>query len=96
MTTNVSLPPALEEFARDCVSEGRFSSVSEVVREALRLLQAREERRKQLGQMLQDVQDRADREGTHSLESVLAEMDEIIDKAEAKQAGIKKVSKRRA
>ncbi|HEY1795540.1 MAG TPA: type II toxin-antitoxin system ParD family antitoxin [Stellaceae bacterium] len=40
MTTNVSLPPALERFARGCVAEGRYSNGSEVVRSGLRLLQA--------------------------------------------------------
>ncbi len=85
MTTNVSLPPALEEFARACVAEGRFSSVSEVVREGLRMLQAREERRKQFGQMLQDVQDRADREGTYTIDEVVAEMKATAEKARRKR-----------
>ena len=35
MTTNVVLPPALEKFARDCVADGRYSNVSEVVRSNL-------------------------------------------------------------
>lgn len=37
---NVTLPRHLERFARAEVSAGRFSSVDEVVREALRLLEA--------------------------------------------------------
>jgi antitoxin ParD1/3/4 len=36
---NVSLSPELEKFVRDSVSTGRYTSASELVREALRLLQ---------------------------------------------------------
>ena len=32
MATNVHLTPELERFARDCVTEGRYNNVSEVVR----------------------------------------------------------------
>jgi antitoxin ParD1/3/4 len=78
MTTNVSLTPVLEEFARDCVKDGRYTSVSEVVREALRLLQEREERRKRFNAMLQGVYTDVERNGTHSLEEVIASMDKII------------------
>jgi antitoxin ParD1/3/4 len=38
MTINVSLTPQLEELVREKVSSGRYNSVSEVVREALRLM----------------------------------------------------------
>ena len=40
---NVSLTPALEKFVQDKVASGFYSSVSEVIREALRLLVAKEE-----------------------------------------------------
>lgn len=36
---NVSLTPELEKFVSDKVSAGRYNSASEVVREALRLLE---------------------------------------------------------
>ena len=36
---NVSLTPELERFADACVQSGRYNSVSEVARAALRLLQ---------------------------------------------------------
>ena len=45
MDTNVSLTAELERFARDCVDSGRFTTVSEVVRTGLRLLQDAEQRR---------------------------------------------------
>ncbi|EQD52556.1 addiction module antidote protein [mine drainage metagenome] len=42
MTMNVSLTPQLEELVRKKVDSGRYASASEVVREALRLLDAYE------------------------------------------------------
>lgn len=39
---NVSLTPELENFVQDKVSSGRYTSASEVVREALRLLEEHE------------------------------------------------------
>lgn len=42
MTMNVSLTPQLEELVRRKVDSGRYTSASEVVREALRLLDAYE------------------------------------------------------
>ena len=81
MATNVHLTAELEEFARDCVSSGRFNNVSEVVRAGLRLLQADEDRRQAFTAMLRDVRTEADRDGTHSVEDVLAEMDTVIEQA---------------
>jgi antitoxin ParD1/3/4 len=43
---NVSLTPELEQLVQDKVSSGLYNSASEVVREALRLLQERDEVRK--------------------------------------------------
>ena len=39
MTLNVSLPKALEDRVREQVASGRYGSASEVIREALRLLE---------------------------------------------------------
>ena len=39
---NISLSPALEKFVQDKAASGLYSSVSEVIREALRLLAARD------------------------------------------------------
>ena len=41
-TMNVSLPPELEAFVDSRVASGQYQSASEVVREALQLLQERE------------------------------------------------------
>jgi len=42
---NVSLTPQLERFVQDKVAKGRYNSASEVVREALRLLEEHERSR---------------------------------------------------
>jgi antitoxin ParD1/3/4 len=79
MATNVHLTPELERFARDCVTEGRYNNVSEVVRSALRLLQEQDEQRRYLLTLVREAETEAEREGTSTLEDVLAEMDAIID-----------------
>ena len=81
MATNVHLTPELERFARECVEEGRYNNVSEVVRSGLRLLQESEERRQHFKTMLQEAEAEAARSGSVALEDVLAEMDEIIASA---------------
>ena len=79
MSTNVHLTPELERFARDCVAEGRYNNVSEVVRSALRLLQELEEQRRQFTGTL--IAAEADREGTVTVDEVRAEAQAIIDAA---------------
>ena len=81
MTTNVSLTPELERFARECVEGGRYNNVSEVVRSALRLLQEAEQRRHEFRKMLQEVEAETDRDGALSVDQVLQEMDKAIDDA---------------
>jgi antitoxin ParD1/3/4 len=44
-TVNISLPPELDAFLQSCVKSGRYQTSSEVVREALRLLQHQENER---------------------------------------------------
>jgi antitoxin ParD1/3/4 len=79
MATNVHLTPELERFARECVAEGRYNNVSEVVRAALRLLQDLDEQRRQFTAMLDDAIEEADREGTFTVEEIRTEMQAIID-----------------
>ena len=79
MTTNVYLPPALEKFARECVADGRYNNVSEVVRSALRLLQEQEEARRQFTATLREAEEESDRDGWHTFEEVRAEAQAIID-----------------
>jgi antitoxin ParD1/3/4 len=56
MPLNVNLTPQLEELVRHKVSSGRYNSASEVVREALRLMEAQDELRSlRLEQLRRDI-----------------------------------------
>jgi antitoxin ParD1/3/4 len=79
MATNVHLTPELERFARQCVADGRYNNVSEVVRSALRLLQDMEQQRRQFTAMLDEAMQEADREGTFTVEEVRTGAQAIID-----------------
>jgi antitoxin ParD1/3/4 len=84
MTTNVSLTPELERFAKECVEGGGYNNVSEVVRSALRLLQERERRRDAFEASLREAEEEADRDGWHAWEDVEAELERIIEAAESR------------
>lgn len=79
MTTNVSLTPELERFAKDQVASGDYGSVSEVVRDALRILKTRRDAKAAFMAHLREIQEDADKNGTYSIEEVMAEMDAIIN-----------------
>jgi len=87
MGVNVSLTPELEAFAKACVAEGRYNNVSEVVRQALRLLQDAEERKRLFMASLEAAVAEADRDGYVDLDDAMAEVDAIIETAERCQAG---------
>ena len=58
---NVSLTPELEKYVADKVASGRYTSASEVIREALRLLEREEKSRKeQLDEFNRELQVRID------------------------------------
>jgi antitoxin ParD1/3/4 len=58
MTLNISLTPQLEEMVRQKVSGGLYNSASEVVREALRLMEAQDRLQAiKLEQLRQDIRD---------------------------------------
>lgn len=83
---NVSLTPELEEFVQAKVETGRYNSASEVVREALRLLEGHEQARAvQLAEFNKELSRR------------LASLDrgEQIDPAEARVRMQKKSEQRR-
>ena len=65
---NVSLTPELEKFVQKKVDSGRYTSASEVVREALRLLEKK---------------DQHDAEREEALKAFQAEMDRRITEADA-------------
>jgi antitoxin ParD1/3/4 len=51
--TSISIGNHFEEFIKDEVKSGRYSSVSEVIRSALRLLEREEKKEKELIKALQ-------------------------------------------
>jgi antitoxin ParD1/3/4 len=58
---NVSLTPELDKFVADKVASGRYASSSEVVRQALRLLEEQEQSRaSRLEEFNRDLQRRID------------------------------------
>lgn len=67
---NVSLTPELEKLIQKKVDSGRYTSASEVVREALRLLEKKDQR---------------DAEREKALKAFQAEMDRRIAEADAGQ-----------
>jgi antitoxin ParD1/3/4 len=64
-TMNISLTPQLEKLVQDRVKSGRYTSASEVIREALRLMETHDRALDQgLAQLQSDVQ-----EGLRDLEA---------------------------
>ena len=86
MTMNVNLSPQLEEMVKAKVASGIYTSASEVVREALRLMEHQDKLRSlQLHHLRSDIQ-----EGLSSGEPTPWKPDEI------KQDGRKRKASRRA
>ena len=86
MSTNVHLTPELERFAKECVTAGRYNNVSEVVRSGLRMLQDAEDRKRAFMASLEEAREEAERDGWIDADDALAKVDEIIRKAEERQA----------
>jgi antitoxin ParD1/3/4 len=73
MGMNVNLTPELEELVRQKVASGRYSSASEVVREALRLMEEKDKLlHAKLDQLREDI-----REGRESGPTVPWDPEEI-------------------
>ncbi len=85
---NVSLTPRLEKYINRKVKEGKYQTASEVVREALRLLQERDEKIEWLRAQLRPALEAADRREFSELT-----MDEL--KAEARRRFALKNRKRK-
>ena len=82
MPMNISLTPHLEKIIRDKIASGSYTSASEVVREALRLLEQEDQlRAMKLQSLRRDIQD-----GLDSGPSV------VFDPQEAKRAAREKKS----
>ncbi|MEG4572435.1 type II toxin-antitoxin system ParD family antitoxin [Microcoleus sp. N3A4] len=80
---NVSLTPELEKFVRQKVKTGRYLSVSEVIREALRLLEERDmQRQMRIEKLRREVAvgiEQSDRGEIFDGEEVVAEILEEIE-----------------
>lgn len=79
---NVSLTPKLEQYVKQKVAAGMYNSVSEVMREALRLLEERDALKEMKLEALQrDIQEGID--GLDRGEGTPLNMDDIKAKARA-------------
>jgi antitoxin ParD1/3/4 len=83
--TAVDLTPELERFVEACVTSGRFADAGEVVRAGLRMLREAEERRLAFVRSLDEARAEAERDGWFTVDEVMAEIDAIIDEAEAER-----------
>ncbi len=55
---NISLTPTLEKFVQDKVASGLYNSVSEVIREALRMMASKDEMiRKRFAQLNNEIEE---------------------------------------
>ena len=82
MTMNVNLSPQLDEMVRQKVASGLYTSASEVVREALRLMEQQDcIRAAKLEQLRHDIRD-----GINSGESTPWNPDEIKQEGRKKRA----------
>jgi antitoxin ParD1/3/4 len=91
-TVNISLTPELEEFVQSRVSSGRYQTASEVVREALRLLERQEKERDEGFERLKEKLERgaaeADRGELLDGDEVFNELRELIEeRRRARQTG---------
>ena len=84
---NVSLTPELEQLVKDKVSSGRYHSVSEVMGEALRLLEERDRlQEKRIAELKAKIQvgiEELERGEGIDGEEVFAEIEEDIRRAQA-------------
>ena len=84
---NISLTPELEQLVKDKVSSGKYHSVTEVMGEALRLLEERDRIRDQrlaeLKAKIQEGIEASERGEVVDGEQVFAEIEEDIRRAEA-------------
>jgi len=87
-TVNVSLTPELDAFLQSRVNSGRYQTASEVVREALRLLEHQERTREtalqELKAKLQHGAAQAERGELLDGEEVFEELKTLIDKRRRK------------
>jgi antitoxin ParD1/3/4 len=85
MTMNINLTPQLEEMVRQKVASGLYTSASEVVREALRLMEEQDRLRAlKMDQLRRDIQD-----GINSGTGTLWSAEEIKEAGRVRRAARK-------
>ena len=75
-TVNISITPELDTFLQSRVESGRYQTTSEVVREALRLLERREQER---DEALFHLKERLERSAGQAERGELIDGDEVFD-----------------
>ncbi|MFN7931914.1 MAG: type II toxin-antitoxin system ParD family antitoxin [Bryobacteraceae bacterium] len=100
-TVNISLTPELDKFLQKRVKSGRYQTASEVVREALRLLERQEREREKDHERLRAKLDRGVSQATRGEllidEDVFAELREMIEerrRTAVKPTGTRKSSRK--
>ena len=87
---SVSFTPQQAEFLASCVASGRYQSTSEVVREAIRLLEDHHARREaevaRARELIQEGADQLDRGEVVDGETFFREWDEELDAAQRGEA----------
>jgi len=82
MTLNINLTPQLESMVRKKVASGLYNSASEVIRDALRLMEEQDDlRRIKLKRLKQDIED-----GLNSGAATPWNVEEFLKKAKKKKA----------
>lgn len=89
---NVSLTPELEEFVQKKVESGRYTSASEVVREALRLLEKRDQRETEREEALKAFQAELDRRMQEVREGHVVDTEEVFAELRQMSAARRKKS----
>ncbi len=82
----VVLPPDLEQFAAEAVASGHYRDTADVVRTGLNLIRRRDTARADFIASLEAAQRDGEQNGFHSLDNVLAELDDIIAEEEHAKA----------
>jgi antitoxin ParD1/3/4 len=75
-TVNISITPELDAFLQNRVKSGRYQTTSEVVREALRLLERQEREREE---SFQQLKVKLNRGATQAERGELIDGDEVFD-----------------
>jgi len=75
---SITLPPAMVALIKSCVETGAYASSSEVIREAMRLWQRREEEYRERLDVIRQRLDRSAKSGAP------ADLDAVFDRVERK------------